>query len=176
MVHVHDKTFRCLIDRPVLEARIADLAAALSHDYAGRQPLLVAVLTGSFLFAAELMKGITVPCEITFVRLGSYEGTQSTGRVRQILGLSEDIKGRDVVIVEDIVDTGHTMAELLGQLTALGPRSVEIATLLHKPEATRIPVTLRYVGFSIENRFVVGYGLDYNGLGRNLPCLYELAD
>ena len=92
------------------------------------------------------------------------------------MGLSEDIRGRDIIIVEDIVDTGHTMAQLLGQLTALGPRSVEIATLLHKPEATRIPVTLRYIGFSIENRFVVGYGLDYDGLGRNLPCLYELAD
>ncbi|MDQ1086076.1 hypoxanthine phosphoribosyltransferase [Siphonobacter sp. SORGH_AS 1065] len=176
VIQIHDKHFDIFIDQETLEARIAKLAEQIDRDYAGRCPLLIAVLNGSFLFVAELMKNIRIDCEITFIRLNSYEGTGTTGKVKQILGLSEEISGRDVVIIEDIVDTGHTMAELLGQVTARKPRSIEIATMLHKPEATRIPVTLKYVGFAIENKFVLGYGLDYDGLGRNLPCIYQLAE
>ncbi len=176
MIQVHDKQFDVFIDQETLEKRIAALAGQMNQDYQGQRPLLIAVLNGSFLFVAELMKNITIDCEITFIRVSSYEGTGTTGKVKQILGLSEEIKGRDVIIIEDIVDTGHTMAELLGQITAQKPRSIEIATMLHKPEATRIPVTLKYVGFAIENKFVLGYGLDYDGLGRNLPCIYQLAE
>ncbi len=174
MVTVKDKSFRPFLEQAVVENRIRELAAQISRDYAGRQPLLVAVLNGAFLFAAELMKGLDVPCEITFVRMASYEKMGSTGRVRSILGLTEGIENRDLIIVEDIVDTGLTMTELLGQLTALRPRSLEIATLLHKPTATRVPLRLRYVGFEIEDKFVVGYGLDYDGLGRNLAGIYQV--
>lgn len=176
MIQVRDKSFVPFLEQPVLEARIAELARQIDADYADRQPLLVAVLTGAFLFAAELMKRLTVPCEITFIRLSSYEGTQTTGHVREVLGLQEELRNRDVVLVEDIVDTGHTMAQLLGQITERNPASVEIATLLHKPDATRIPLQLKYVGFAIEDRFVVGYGLDYDGLGRNLPAIYQLSE
>lgn len=176
MVTVKDKAFRPFLDQTTVETRIRELGQHISRDYAGRQPLLVAVLNGAFLFAAELMKGIDVPCEITFVRVASYEKMGSTGQVKAILGLTEAIENRDLIIVEDIVDTGLTMTELLGQLTALKPRSLEIATLLHKPEATRVPLRLRYVGFEIENKFVVGYGLDYDGLGRNLAGIYQLKE
>jgi hypoxanthine phosphoribosyltransferase len=176
MIHVRDKSFVPFLDQAVLERRIAELARQIDTDYADRQPLLVAVLTGAFVFAAELMKRLTVPCEIAFIRLASYEGTQSTGHVREVLGLKEEIKNRDVILIEDIVDTGHTMAQLLGQITERNPASVEIATLLHKPTATRIPLQLRYVGFAIENRFVVGYGLDYDGLGRNLPAIFQVSE
>lgn len=175
MVTVKDKAFRPFLDQTTVETRIRELGQQISHDYAGRQPLLVAVLNGAFLFAAELMKGIDMPCEITFVRVTSYEKMGSTGQVKAILGLTEAIENRDLIIVEDIVDTGLTMTELLGQLTALKPRSLEIATLLHKPEATRVPLRLRYVGFEIEDKFVVGYGLDYDGLGRNLAGIYQLS-
>jgi hypoxanthine phosphoribosyltransferase len=175
MIQVRDKSFVPFLEQAALEARIAELARQIDADYAGRQPILVAVLNGAFLFAAELMKRLTVPCEITFIRLASYAGTQTTGHVREVLGLQEELKNRDVILVEDIVDTGHTMAQLLGQITERNPASVEIATLLHKPEATRIPLNLKYVGFAIENRFVVGYGLDYDGLGRNLPAIYQVA-
>ncbi|SDM59986.1 hypoxanthine phosphoribosyltransferase [Siphonobacter aquaeclarae] len=176
VIQVHDKFFDVFIDKETLEHRIAYLAAEINADYSDRQPLLIAVLNGSFLFVAELMKSLKIPCEITFIRVSSYQGTGTSGVVKQVLGLNEDIRDRDVIIIEDIVDTGHTMAELLGQLTARKPRSVEIATMLHKPEATRIPVNLKYVGFAIENRFVLGYGLDYDGLGRNLPCIYQLVE
>ncbi|MCY7350287.1 MAG: hypoxanthine phosphoribosyltransferase [Cytophagaceae bacterium] len=174
MVTVKDKSFRPFIEQIDIERRIAELGEQISKDYIGRQPLLVVVLNGAFLFAAELMKGINIPCEITFVRVSSYEKTASTGQVRSLLSLTESIENRDLIIVEDIVDTGLTMTELLGQLTARRPNSIEIATLLHKPEATRVPLKLRYVGFEIENKFVVGYGLDYDGLGRNLAGIYQL--
>lgn len=176
VIQVRDKNFEVFIDQVTLENRIATLAEQISIDYVDRRPLLIAVLNGSFMFVSELMKNITIECEITFIRVGSYEGMGTTGKVKRILGLSEPIRDRDVIIVEDIVDTGHTMAELLGQITAEKPRSIEIATMLHKPEATRIPVTLKYVGFAIENKFVLGYGLDFDGLARNLPCIYQLAE
>lgn len=175
MIQVRDKSFVPFLEPAVLEARIAELARQIDADYAGRQPLLVAVLTGAFIFAAELMKRLTVPCEIAFIRLSSYEGTQTSGQVREVLGLKEDLRNREVILLEDIVDTGHTMAQLLGQVTERKPASVEIATLLHKPTATRIPLHLKYVGFAIEDRFVLGYGLDYDGLGRNLPGVYQVV-
>ena len=176
MITIHDKTFTPFISQETIENRIAELATQINTDYEGRKPVFLVVLNGAFLFASELVKNIPLSCEITFVRLSSYSQTESTGKVRQIIGLEEKLTDRDVIIVEDIVDTGLTMHQLLQQIKDLGPSSIEIATLLHKPEAIKKPVDLRYVGFEIPNRFVVGYGLDYDGLGRNLDALYVLPE
>ncbi|MBC7920179.1 MAG: hypoxanthine phosphoribosyltransferase [Ferruginibacter sp.] len=176
MITVGDKDFVPFIERKTIEARIAALALQISQDYQAKRPLLVGVLNGAFMFAADLMKEISVPCEISFVKVSSYQQAASTGRVTQLIGLQEDLTGRHVVIVEDIVDTGLTMSEILTELQKQNPRSVEITTLLFKPEALRKAIRPRYVGFEIANRFVVGYGLDYNGLGRNLADLYVLAE
>lgn len=176
MITIHDKTFSPFISRDRIESRIAELSTQINTDYEGRNPLFLVVLNGAFLFASELVKNIPLTCEITFVRLSSYTQTESTGKVRQIIGLEEKLTDRDVIIIEDIVDTGLTMHQLLQQIQALGPRTIEIATLLHKPEAIKKRVALRYVGFEIPNRFVVGYGLDYDGAGRNLDALYVLPE
>jgi hypoxanthine phosphoribosyltransferase len=176
MITIHDKTFTPFISRDAIENRIAELAAQINADYEGKHPLFIIVLNGAFLFASELVKNIPLSCEITFVKLSSYTATESTGKVREIIGLEEKLTNRDVIIIEDIVDTGLTMDQLLKQIHALNPLSVEIATLLHKPEAIKKPVDLRYVGFEIANRFVVGYGLDYDGVGRNLNALYVLPE
>jgi hypoxanthine phosphoribosyltransferase len=176
MITIHDKTFSPFISRDAIENRIAELADQIHSDYEGKKPLFIVVLNGAFLFASELVKRVPLSCEITFVRLSSYEQTESTGKVRQIIGLEEKLSGRDVIIIEDIVDTGLTMQQLLLQIQTLGPSSIEIATLLHKPEATKKPIDLRYIGFEIPNRFVVGYGLDYDGVGRNLNALYVLPE
>ena len=175
MITILDKNFTPFISRETIENRITEIAKQINTDYEGRCPLFIVVLNGAFLFATELVKNIPLSCEITFVRLSSYAQTESTGKVRQIIGLEEKIAERDVIIIEDIVDTGLTMTQLLAQIEDLKPRSIEIATLLHKPEALKKPVKMRYIGFEIENKFVVGYGLDYDGLGRNLNALYVLA-
>lgn len=175
MYTIHDKNFVPFLRQETIESRIKELSAQISIDYATRRPLLVVILNGAFMFASELMKYITIPCEIIFIRVASYQNTTSSGQVKSIMGLQEDISNRHLIIVEDIVDTGLTMVEVMGQLTSKKPASVEIASMLHKPEATKVPVRLRYVGFEIENRFVVGYGLDYDGLGRNLNEIFVLA-
>ena len=175
MITILDKNFTSYISTEIIEERIAELAAQINNDYAGRCPLFIVVLNGAFLFGAQLVKNISLSCEVTFVRLSSYAQTESTGMVRQIIGLEEKINGRDIIIIEDIVDTGITMTQLLEQIHQLKPASIEIATLLHKPEALKKPVNMRYIGFEIENKFVVGYGLDYDGYGRNLNALYVLA-
>lgn len=176
MITVKDKTFIPFIEPAQIDRRIVELAQVLNHDYKEKMPLFIVVLKGAFLFAAELFKHITIPCEITFVRLASYQSLESSGRIKQIIGLEESIQDRHVVIVEDIVDTGLTMSRLVGQLHDKGAQSVEVVTLLHKPEAMREPVVTRYVGFEIENRFVVGFGLDYDEQGRNLDGIYVLAE
>ena len=176
MITILDKKFIPFINRETIEKRIAELAVQIKTDYNDRCPLFIVVLNGAFLFATELVKSIPLSCEITFVRFSSYAQTESTGNVRQIIGLEEKITDRDVIIIEDIVDTGLTMTQLLSQIEDHKPKSIEIATLLHKPEALQKPVKMRYVGFEIENRFVVGYGLDYDGLGRNLDALYVLKE
>ncbi|HEV7349154.1 hypoxanthine phosphoribosyltransferase [Telluribacter sp.] len=176
MVTVKDKVFAPFIEKTTLEQRIVEMGGEISRDYKGRNPLFVVVLNGAFMFASDLLKGVDVLCEISFIRLASYEQTQSTGKVKQILGLAETVQGREVIVIEDIVDTGLTMSELVSQLKAKGAASVEVVTLLHKPEALKTAIDLKYVGFEIENRFVVGYGLDYDGLGRNLDAIYVLAD
>lgn len=174
MLTVLDKTFVPFIDRDTLQNRIADLADQINRDYAGRRPLVVGVLNGAVLFTADLLKNLTIDCEITFIRVASYEQTASTGKVKEILGLTEVITGRDLIVVEDIVDTGTTIAHVCRQLAEKNPASIAIATLLFKPAALKEPVELAYVGFEIENQFVVGYGLDYDGLGRNTKDIFVL--
>jgi len=171
-ITVHDKVFRPYLPAAALDEAVAGLAARLSADYTGRQPLFVVVLTGAFMFASDLLKRITEPCEIVFIRVASYEGTGSSGVVQEVLGLREDVAGRHLIIVEDIVDTGTTMHHLLPTLLAKGPASIEIATLFFKPASLRHEINLRYVALEIPNDFVVGYGLDYDGLGRNLADVY----
>ncbi|PWJ59920.1 hypoxanthine phosphoribosyltransferase [Dyadobacter jejuensis] len=174
MVTILDKTFGPFLSQDDIERRIGEMAAQINEDYHGKTPIFIVVLNGAFLFASELLKRLDLSCEVSFVRLASYEHLASTGTVREIMGLQEDIKDRDVVVIEDIVDTGLTMHQLLQQLQSKQPSSLVVATLLHKPEALVAPVTLQYAGFEIENKFVVGYGLDYDGLGRNLNAIYVL--
>lgn len=176
MIIIKDKAFVPFLEPAELEKRIVDLARTLDADYEGKNPLFIVVLKGAFLFAAELFKHLRVPCEVTFVRLSSYRSLESSGKVKQIIGLEESVQDRHVVIVEDIVDTGLTMAQLTAQLSEKGTASVEIATLLHKPDALREEVSIRYLGFEIENRFVVGFGLDYEEQGRNLAGVYVLKE
>ncbi|MBD2721812.1 MULTISPECIES: phosphoribosyltransferase [Hymenobacter] len=171
-ITIHNKAFRPYLSAAQLDEAVTELAARLSAEYAGRQPLFVVVLTGGFMFASDLLKKYTGECEIVFIRVASYEGTESSGLVQEILGLREEVQGRDLIIVEDIVDTGTTMHHLLPTLLAKGPASVEIAALFFKPASLRHELTVRYVAREIPNDFVVGYGLDYDGLGRNLPDVY----
>ncbi len=173
-VTLHDKSFRLYQPASAIAAAVASVAASLNADYATRQPLLVAVLNGSFMFTADLVRQLTLDgVEISFVKLASYEGTESTGAIKQLIGLRENVSGRHVIILEDIVDTGHTAAGLVRTLEEQGAASVEIACLLLKPASVRVPLAVRYAGLEIPNDFVVGYGLDYDGLGRHLPDLYQ---
>ncbi|GGD47452.1 hypoxanthine phosphoribosyltransferase [Emticicia aquatilis] len=176
MKQIRDKSFVPFIEHNPLQDRIKALAQEINKDYAGKNPLLIGVLNGSFMFIADLFKSIEIECEVTFIRVSSYQSTESTGKVKQVLGLKEDIQNRHIVIVEDIVDTGMTMQEILGQLAAKQPASIKIMTMLFKPEALKVPLKLDYVGFEIENKFVVGYGLDYDGYGRNLDAIYVLKE
>ena len=174
-VTIHDKSFQLFLTEAQLQQSIAQLGRRLTDDYRDRAPVFVVVLNGAFIFAAELLRCVEIPCEVTFVKVASYEATQSTGEVEEILGLEENLHHRHVVIVEDIVDSGLTMAALLASVREMRPASVEVATLLLKPKALKRPLAIRYVGTEIDNRFVVGFGLDYDGLGRNLRHLYQLS-
>lgn len=176
MVTINDKNFEPFLSGDQLAMRISELAVMINQDYAHRNPLFVVVLNGAFMFAADLLKKIKVPCELSFIKLASYHQTSSSGAVKELIGLSRPVAGRDVVVVEDIVDTGLTMSGLVRRIREEGARSVEVLTLLHKPAALRQPIQMKYVGFEIENRFVVGYGLDYDEQGRNLDAIYVLID
>ncbi|MBS1653539.1 MAG: hypoxanthine phosphoribosyltransferase [Bacteroidetes bacterium] len=174
-IKVHDKTFETYLSEDAIQARIKELAENINRDYAGKRPLFVAILNGSFMFASDLFKYLSIEAEICFIKLASYKGMKSSGKVVTTIGLDDDLFGKDVIIVEDIVDTGKTLHKFLPKLLHQQPASLKIAALLHKPEATEFPLTLNYIGFSIPNKFVVGYGLDYDGLGRNLKEIYQLA-
>lgn len=176
IIRVHDKSFEPYLSADVIRNRIREIAASLNREYEGKRPVFIAILNGSFIFAADLFKEMNVEVEVCFIKLASYKGTRSTGQVITAIGLDTDIFGRDVVIIEDIVDTGKTLSEFLPQLQHQQPASMKIVTLLHKPEATVFPIPIDYVGFAIPNKFVVGYGLDYDGLGRNIPEIYKLAE
>jgi hypoxanthine phosphoribosyltransferase len=171
---VHDKMFVSYITAAEISRRVKEMATAIMEDMSGRNPLFLSVLNGSFIFAADLLRAMPIPLEVSFVKLASYCGTGSTGAVRRLIGLDETLIGRTVVIVEDIVDTGITMDNLIGDLSKLHPEEIRIATLLFKEEAFIRDFPIDYCGFTISNQFVVGYGLDYNGHGRNYSDIYTL--
>ena len=175
VIKVHDKSFETYLSEETILQRVKELAAAINKDYAGKKPLFVAILNGSFMFASDLFKHLTIEAELCFIKLASYKGMKSSGKVVTSIGLEEDLFGKEVIIVEDIVDTGKTLHRFLPKLLHQQPKSLKIVTLLHKPEATEYPLALDYVGFDIPNKFVVGYGLDYDGLGRNLKEIYQLV-
>jgi hypoxanthine phosphoribosyltransferase len=173
-IKVLDKIFVPFISEATIQNKVKELAAQLRNDYEGKQPLFIAILNGSFIFAADLFKVLDIEAEICFIKLASYKGTKSTGHVITSIGLDADITGRHVVILEDIIDTGKTMHSFLPQILNQQPASLKIAALLHKPEATEFPVQIDYCCFSIPNKFVLGYGLDYDGFGRNISEIYQL--
>jgi hypoxanthine phosphoribosyltransferase len=175
-VKLHDKNFDTYLTEKEIQEKVVEIAGKLNRDYEGKKPLFIAILNGSFVFAADLFRHLTIDAEICFIKLASYRGMKSSGKVITAIGLDVDLFGRDVVIIEDIVDTGKTLCEFLPKLDHQQPSSLRIAALLHKPEATRFPLKIDYVGFTIPNKFVVGYGLDYDGLGRNLKEIFQLAD
>jgi hypoxanthine phosphoribosyltransferase len=169
-----DKKFRERIPGDVISTRIDELAEQINLDYAGRDVVFLGILNGAFLFAAELFKRINLKARISFVKLASYEGTKSSGSVKELIGWNEDIKNMAVIVIEDIVDTGHTLELIVGELKVRKVADIKIATLLYKPNAYTKNIPLNYVGFEIPNDFVVGFGLDYDGYGRNLPSVYTL--
>jgi hypoxanthine phosphoribosyltransferase len=174
-IKLHDKTFTTYLSEEEIQHKVAELAAKIDEEYKDRRPLFIAILNGSFMFAADIFKHLTIEAEICFIKLASYRGMKSSGHVITAIGLDHDLYNREVVILEDIVDTGKTLHEFLPQLHHQQPKSFAIVTLLHKSEATKYPMTIAHVGFDIPDKFVVGYGLDYDGLGRNLREIYQLA-
>ena len=174
MIQLKDKTFTLYIDKKTIENRVEEIGKQLSEDYEGKVPILIGILNGSFMFLSDLAKQIQIPAEFSFLKIASYHGETSTGSVKNLLGLEADLKDRHVILVEDIVDTGLSMTHLLSLINEKEPASLKIVTLLHKPEALRHQITIDYLGFEIPNKFVVGYGLDYDGFGRNIPEIYQL--
>ncbi len=175
-IKINDRQFAISIPEEKILKEVERLAAQINRDLEGKNPLFLCVLNGSFMFAADLFRRITIPAEISFVKLASYEGTASTGVIKEVIGLSENIAGRTVVIVEDIVDTGCTMSKLIENLGTRAPEAIHICTLLLKPEKLKVDLDIKYVALEIPNDFIVGYGLDYDGYGRNLKDIYTVKD
>ncbi|MBR1519140.1 MAG: hypoxanthine phosphoribosyltransferase [Prevotella sp.] len=175
-VKLGDKTFEVSIPEAEIKERVRVVAEKINHDMAGKNPLLLAVLNGSFVFAADLMRMLTIPCEISFVKLASYQGTTSTGKISEVIGINENLTGRTVIIVEDIVDTGLTMKRMVESIGTRNPASVHICSLLVKPDKLQVDLNIEYAAMHIPNDFIVGYGLDYDQMGRNLPEIYTVVD
>ncbi|ALK83001.1 hypoxanthine phosphoribosyltransferase [Bacteroides sp. 4_3_47FAA] len=175
-IQIKDKRFTPFIPEERILKEVARVASEINRDLEGTNPLFLSVLNGAFMFAADLMRNLTIPSEISFVKLASYAGTSSTGKVKELVGLNDDIEGRTVVIVEDIVDTGVTMKHLLETLQARKPKEIRIATLLLKPDKLKVELDIHYVAMRIPNDFIVGYGLDYDGLGRNYRDIYTVME
>ena len=173
-IKIKDLEFEVLINEAQIREKVFEIAQLINHDYADKNPLLIGVLNGSFVFCADLYRELTIPSEISFIRMASYEGTQSSGELKQLLGLSDNIFRRHVIIVEDIIDTGRTMESILNHFKERGAKSVEICSLLVKPNSLEMKLDIRYKCFEISDEFVVGYGLDYDGQGRNLKEIYQL--
>ncbi len=173
-IQVLDKEFVTSIPANEIHERVKDVAKQINADYMGETPLFLVVLNGAFVFAADLMREISLPSEVSFVKLASYEGTSSTGTVREVIGLNTDITNRPVIIVEDIVESGITMAHMIETLKKQNPKSIDICTMLLKPEKLEVKLNIRYVAMEIPNDFILGYGLDYNGQGRGLKDIYTL--
>ena len=176
IVKIKDKTFETFIPESEIQQRVKAVAEKLNRDMADKNPLFLAVLNGSFVFAADLMRYITIPSEISFVKLASYQGTASTGAVKEIFGVTEELHGRHGVIVEDIVDTGLTMKRMLESLGTREPASLHICSLLVKPDKLQVPLDIEYAAMEIPNDFIVGYGLDYDQQGRNLRDIYKITE
>ncbi len=173
---VKDRTFKKYISKEDLEKKIKALARLINSDYKDKRPLFIAILNGSFMFASDLLKEIKIDCEISFVKVASYEDMESSGNVKQLIGLNENIFNKDVIIIEDIIDSGRTIVKILEEFRSLGASTVEVITLLQKPKSKNVDVKLKYVGFEIPEKFVVGYGLDYDGLGRNTKEIFQLKE
>lgn len=175
-IKIHDKKFRISYPEAEILKHVQAVADRINKDMKDKNPLFLAVLNGSFVFAADLMRLITIPCEISFVKLASYQGTMSTGKIKEVIGINEDISGRTVIILEDIVESGLTMKRMIDSLGTRNPESVHICTLLLKPEKLKVNLNIEYAAMEIPNDFIVGYGLDYNQQGRNLRDIYTLVE
>jgi len=173
-VKIHDKEFEIFIPYEKIRSVVEKMAEQMNRDLKDKNPLFLCILNGSFMFAADLLKNLEFACEIQFVKVSSYHGTQSSGKIQQVLGLSQPVKGRRLVIIEDIIDSGLTIDFLQKQLALAEPKSMSICSLLVKPKALKVALEIAYTGFEVENEFLVGYGLDYDGLGRNLRHLYQV--
>ena len=174
-IKVHDKEFEIYLSEDQIQQKIVHLAGLLEEDYKDKKPLFIAILNGAFMFASDIFKHLHIEAEICFIKLASYKGMRSTGNVITAIGLDQDLINRHVIIIEDIVDTGKTLFNFLPKLQHQQPASLKIVALLHKPDAMQFDLKVDYIGFSIANKFVVGYGLDYDGLGRNSKDIYQLA-
>lgn len=175
-ITVKDKNFIPYLSASAIDTAIKRIAKNIDEDYTDKNPLFIAILNGSFMFAADLFKQLTLETEICFIKLASYKGTKSTGHVITSIGLDQSLKGRHIIILEDIVDTGKTLTEFLPQIHDAQPASVKITALLHKPAALKYPLVIDYLGFEVPDKFLLGYGLDYDGLARNLPEIYQLVE
>jgi len=174
-VQVRELIFEKFIDKEEIDAAVQKVADGINRDFEGKNPLLLAILNGAFMFASDLMRKITIPCEISFVKFASYSGTTTTSTVKELIGVDGELKDRFVIIVEDIVDTGITMDKLLRDVKEKNPAGVKVACFCFKPEAFQKDFAIDYIGLKIPNDFIVGYGLDYDGYGRNLPDIYKIV-
>jgi hypoxanthine phosphoribosyltransferase len=175
-IRLGDKTFVPYIPEEKIRETVKRLSDRISNDYQGQRPLFLVVLNGAFIFAADLVRGISAECDVSFVKLASYEGTSSTGKIKELVGLNENLEGRNIVVVEDIIDSGNTIEHILEQLKKMEPASVSVAAFLMKPDVFKKDFSIQYVGMEIPNDFIVGYGLDYDGLGRNLRDIYVIKE
>lgn len=176
-ITINDREFELFIPYEKIRSIVEEMAEKMNNDLKDKNPLFICILNGSFMFAAEIFKRISLPdAEISFIKLASYSGTKTTGTVKKLIGLNEDLTGRMVIVLEDIVDSGITIANTIEQIQAKNPTEIKIATLLLKPDALQIKVQLDYIGMEIPNDFIVGYGLDYNGKGRNLIDIYKVTE
>ena len=176
IVKIKDKSFKISITEAEIKERVKAVAQQISKDMAGKNPLLLGVLNGAFMFAADLMREMTIPCEISFVKLASYQGTTSTGKIKEVLGINENLSGRTVIIVEDIVESGQTIKRMIESLGTRNPASVQVCTLFFKPDKLKEDLQLDYVAFRIPDDFIVGYGLDYDQQGRELKDIYTIVE
>ena len=174
-IQVKDKRFSIFIPAAQIEAVVSGMAEKINRDFEGKNPLFIAILNGSFVFAADLLRKISVPCNISFVKFSSYAGTATTSKVKELIGLNEELRNRHLILVEDIIDTGLTIGQLLEELKKYEPADVRIACFCHKPDAFKKSYRIDYIGMSIPDEFIVGYGLDYDGFGRNLPDIYKIV-
>jgi hypoxanthine phosphoribosyltransferase len=174
-VKVKDKEFESFIPAAEIDTLVKGLADRINEDFKGKNPLFLAILNGSFVFAADLMRKISIPCNISFVKFASYSGTKTTEIVKELIGVNEEIRDRHIILIEDIIDTGNTIESILTDLDKMKPAEVKIACFCHKPDAFRKSYKIDYIGINIPNEFIVGYGLDYDGYGRNLPDIYKIV-